>query len=680
MLDKPLTTVKGVGEKVYEQFVRAGISTVRDLIYLYPRSYDDYTRLASIADIKPGKVVIRARVEHLATRRVRRGLHITEATLVDGSGKVAAIWFNQPYRADQLKNQKAEWLVSGQFGFNGKKYQLQNPSVEQAVDATSDSPHQEARITPVYPATAGLKGHLVKKIVAEIKPLMRLVPESLPESTIRPRKLIGLADALQALHFPSSQQMIDTAKKRLGFEELFTLLLASELNKQQNSLVEGYAIPFRRDDAAKFVAQLPFELTDDQRRAIWQIITDIQSSRPMNRLLQGDVGSGKTVVAAMTASLIAKQGYQTAVLAPTEILATQHAETISKLVSPLGIRVGLLTGSVKGPARTQLYKSIAEGGVDIVIGTHAILQQKVVYKKLGYVVIDEQHRFGVKQRQDLLDKAHVMPHVLSMTATPIPRSLALTVYGELDVTVLKQKPKNRQPIKTSIVSPNSRDVMYAQVSAQLEQGRQVYVVCPLIDLSELSEKKSVEMEYKKLRQSIFKKWRIATLHGQMSSDEKQAVMKQYAAHEIDVLVTTTVIEVGIDVPNATVMIIENADQFGLAQAHQLRGRVGRGQHESYCYLVSSDSLKPTRRMRELANSDDGFYLAEVDLEMRGPGEIYGRAQHGQLNLKMANISDTGLISEAQKAVKDFLESGEDLLQYRELYKNVQKYQRITTLN
>jgi ATP-dependent DNA helicase RecG len=380
----------------------------------------------------------------------------------------------------------------------------------------------------------------------------------------------------------------------------------------------------------------------------------------------------------MCADAAAHAGFQTAFMAPTEILAVQHAESLQKLVQSR--RVGLLTSSVKGKARQQLYDAVKAGEVDILVGTHALIQDAVKFHKLGFVVIDEQHRFGVAQRQALLKKSSKLPHLLMMTATPIPRSLALTVYGELDISTLRHMPKGRKPIKTTIISPNSRQSMYTQVNNEIEHGRQVYVVCPLIDDGVDSEKRSVEAEYKKLQKSIFHHRRIGLLHGQMKATEKQAVMEKFAAQKIDILVATTVIEVGVDVPNATVMIIENADQFGLAQAHQLRGRVGRGAHQSYCYLVSSDSLKPTRRLRELARSNDGFYLSEIDLSLRGPGEIYGHAQHGQLNLKMAQLSDTRMIARAQIAAIAFMKSGHDLIQYPEMKRQVERYQRITTLN
>ncbi|MGK2896368.1 MAG: ATP-dependent DNA helicase RecG, partial [Candidatus Saccharimonadales bacterium] len=395
---------------------------------------------------------------------------------------------------------------------------------------------------------------------------------------------------------------------------------------------------------------------------------------------QGDVGAGKTVVAGIAARQAASHGFQTAILAPTEILASQHAETLHNLLAPFGVRVGVLTGSVKGKVRQALLEQMKNGNIDVIIGTHAIIQEPVEFHQLGFVVIDEQHRFGVEQRQQLLKKSAHMPHLLSMTATPIPRSLALTVYGELDVSILDELPSGRKLIKTKLWAPTSRDSLYEAIEKELATGRQGYVVCSLIDEDPKNELKSVEEEYHKLNRRIFAHRKIGLLHGKLKREEKKAVMDAFAAGDIDLLVSTTVVEVGVDVPNATVMLIENADRFGLAQLHQLRGRVGRGVHQSYCYLMLSDSKKPSRRLREIEKSNDGFYLAEVDLKLRGPGEIYGRAQHGVLNLQIASLADTKLIARAQKEAKRFVESEKDLVQYKELQEQVERYQRLTTLN
>lgn len=670
-----LQKIKGVGPKTVEMFSKANLQTAHDLITFLPRTHEDFTDVVSIADITPGKKTIKARCEKISTWPVRRGLRITTATLTDDTGKLQAVWFNQPYRTTQLAGDD-EFYFSGEFEYNYNKYQLSNPSAEKV----SEMPVQTDRLLPVYRQVKGLKTQLVRKIIAELKPLITMMPETLPDWVITRQNLMSRADAYTNIHFPKTADDVLRARERLGFEELFHLLLASQLNKQENAKLVGWHIPFDQSVVAGFVQKLPFELTGAQRRAAWQIIQDFERKVPMNRMLQGDVGSGKTVVAGLGARQAAHHGFQTALMAPTEILASQHAETLSKLLQPFGVSVGLLTGSVKGQARKVLYEQIANGTVDVVVGTHALIQEKVQFKKLGFVVIDEQHRFGVQQRQELLKKSEHMPHLLAMTATPIPRSLALTVYGELDVSVLNELPKGRKPIATKLWSPNSQAQLYEKVDEQIKQGRQAYVICSLIDDNPDNDIKSVESEYNKLRNSIFKHRKIGLLHGKMKSEEKDAVMTLFSSGELDILVSTTVVEVGVDVPNSTVMIIENADRFGLSQLHQLRGRVGRSVHQSYCYLVMSDSSKPSERLKEIEKSNDGFYLAEVDLRLRGPGEIYGRSQHGALNLEVASLADTQLIARAQQSARKFAEDPENLIQYKQLAEQVQKYQRLTTLN
>lgn len=674
-LVSPLEKVKGVGVKTAEQFAAAGLHTVDDLITFLPRTHEDFSEAVKIADIHPGKMTIKARCEKISTRPVRRGLRLTTAVLVDDTGKLQAVWFNQPYRETQLKGGE-EFYFSGEFEFNYNKYQLTNPSAEKV----SDMPVQTDRLLPVYRAIKGLKSQLVRKILAELRPLMTMLPETLPAEVVRAENLASRADALLGMHFPKTSEDIKNARERLAFEELFQLLLAGQLNRLENTKLTGWHIPFDQPAVASFVKELPFELTGAQRRAAWEIIQDFERRTPMNRLLQGDVGSGKTVVAGLAARQAAHAGFQTALMAPTEILASQHAETLRSMLEPFGVTVGLLTGSVKGTARSVLYNQIGDGGVDVIVGTHALIQQKVTFHKLGFVVIDEQHRFGVQQRQELLKKSKHMPHLLAMTATPIPRSLALTVYGELDVSILNELPKNRKPIMTKIWSPISRSQLYEKIDTEIAKGRQAYVICSLIDENPDNEAKSVEVEYKRLKSSIFKHRTIGLLHGKMKPAEKDAVMADFAAGKIDIIVSTTVVEVGVDVPNATVMMIENADRFGLSQLHQLRGRVGRSSHQSYCYLVMSDSSKPSERLRHIERSNDGFYLAEVDLKLRGPGEIYGKSQHGALNLQVATLSDTKLIARAQRRAKSFALHPENLLQYKQLAVQVEHYQRLTTLN
>jgi len=671
-----LDQIKGVGPKTADQLRAAGLATVGDLLTFLPRKHEDFTNVTSIADLKPGTVTIRARCEKISTRPVRRGLRLTTAVLADDTGKLNAIWFNQPYRVQQLSGTDDEFYFSGVFEYNYGKYQLTAPSAEIA----KEMPVQAERLLPVYHAIHGLKSLTVRKVLEQLRPLMSVLPETLPESIVKHEHFMSRAAAISTMHFPKELSEVVAARERLAFEELFQLLLASQLNKLENQKLQGFAIPFEPETIKQFVQQLPFSLTDAQRRAAWDILQDFESSTPMNRLLQGDVGSGKTVVAGMAARQAASHGYQTALLAPTEILAIQHAKTLDDLLSPFGVTVGLLTGHVKGVARKELYARIESGDVDVVVGTHAIIQEKVVFHNLGFVVIDEQHRFGVDQRQKLLNKSGVLPHLLAMTATPIPRSLALTVYGELDVSVLNQRPKGRLPIKTQIVSPVSRPKSYEAIDKQIAEGHQAYVICSLIADSSENDRKSVEAEYKRLKNSIFGHRSIGLLHGKMKPAEKEQVMQEFKDKKYDILVSTTVVEVGVDVPNATVIMIEDAEQFGLAQLHQLRGRVGRNELQSYCYLMMGTTNKPSERLRELEKSNDGFYLAEVDMTLRGPGEIYGKRQSGALNLQIATLADTELIAKAQKAAKWFIESGEDITAYKDLNSQVQHYQRLTTLN
>ncbi len=674
-----LQRIKGVGPKAAEQFAKAGLFSVGDLLTFFPRGYEDFSQVTSIANMKPGKVTLRARCEKVETRIVKRGMRIVTATLTDGTGKIQAVWFNQPYRVAQLQ-EDGDFLFSGEFEFRYNRYQLTNPSAEKAGEVESGDNDRSDEIMPVYRAVAGLKTGLVRKILVELAPLISMLPETLPKEIIKQEGLFTYSEAVKNIHFPETPEHLDRAKERLGFEELFQLLLASQFNKQEHSKLKGHSIAFDQVVIKDFVAGLPFSLTGAQRRAAWDILQDFESATPMNRLLQGDVGAGKTIVAGMAARQAAQAGFQSAFMAPTEILAQQHAKTLDSILSPFGVRVGLLTGGVKGAARKQLYSAIESGEVDIVVGTHALIQAGVIFKALGFVVIDEQHRFGVAQRQALLDKSSHMPHLLSMTATPIPRSLALTVYGELEISILDEKPADRLPIETKIGSPNSRSEVYTKIDQQIAEGRQAYVICNLIDDNPDNDLASVEAEYKKLKSSVFKHRTIGLLHGKLANADKESVMQQFSEGKIDILVSTTVVEVGVDVPNATIMLIEDADRFGLAQLHQLRGRVGRSSHQSYCYIIPSTSKQPSQRLREIEKSNDGFYLAEVDLTMRGPGEIYGRSQHGALNLQIATLADTKLIARAQRAARQFAKNAENLVHYEQLARQVEKYQRLTTLN
>lgn len=677
-LSDQILGVKGVGQSVAQKFQTLGVQTVSDLLSFYPRRYDDYSNIAKIASLKPGPISVQATVKQITGRYVRRGMHITEAVVSDDTGSLRLVWFNQPYRANATKEGQ-QYFISGNFELSRGRFAVMNP----AMELVSNLPINAARVVPIYRETKGLKSSTIRKVMAELRPTMISIADSLPQSVIAQNKLLPRSEALLAMHFPESIKQLDEARRRLGFEEIFGLSVASVLNKREAAHEKTHVIRFDEKLAQEFVKSLPFELTPSQRKVSWQIYQDMQQDMPMNRLLEGDVGSGKTVVATMAAIMAIKHGYQAALMAPTELLAQQHAESIYKVLEPLNMHteVALLTGSIKPKQKKMVQTAIAEGRARFIIGTHALITDKVDMHNLGLVIVDEQHRFGVEQRKKLQQKANGrMPHVLSMTATPIPRSLALTLYGELDVSILHEKPKNRLPIITKIASPNSRAKLYKEVDAELESGRQMFVVCPLITESDKLQALSAEKVYEDFSTKSFKHRRVGLLHGKMKSEDKEAVMAKFVAHELDILVATTVIEVGVDVPNATVMLIEGADRFGLAQAHQLRGRIGRGAEQGYCYLVMSDSKEPTRRLKALESSSDGFKLSELDLELRGPGAIYGQTQSGALDLRVAKLTDIKLIEAARQAAYDFVDSGQKLSDYPELNAHVSKYRSVTNLN
>jgi ATP-dependent DNA helicase RecG len=676
-LDSRVTELAGVGETQAGRFAVLGVKTVGELLTYFPRRYEDYSELTPISRLRPGPVSIEAVIKQVTGRYARRGLHITEAVASDDSGSVRLIWFNQPYRAGALRTDKS-YFISGQFELNFRRLSIMNPGVELA----SDFPLNTARIIPVYRETKGLTSRQIRVALKQLLPLIEAQAETLPAWLVAENKLMSYAEAMSATHFPDSAEQLAAARERLGFEEVFHLSLASLLNKQENQRETALVVPFREKLAQDFVKHLPFALTDAQRQAVWQIYLDLQRDSPMNRLLEGDVGSGKTVVATMAALMVLEQGWQVAFMAPTELLARQHADTIHRLLKPLGkeASVDLLVGSLKPEQKTKARAAIASGQAQFIIGTQALIQEQVDMRKLALVVVDEQHRFGVEQRKILMSKAGHMPHVLSMTATPIPRSLALTLYGELDISLLASKPPGRQPVITELVPPSSRPELYATINKELTTGRQIFVVCPLISDSEVLEASSAEKVYDQLRAHEFKQWRVGLLHGKLKPADKTAVMAKFVSHELDVLVSTTVIEVGVDVPNATMMLIENPERFGLAQIHQLRGRVGRGEHQGYCYLLLSDAQTPSPRLRALASSNDGFQLAELDLNLRGPGAIYGTLQHGQLDLRIAKLTDTRLIAAARQAAQAFLDRDEDLLHYKQLMSHVTRLRAVTNLN
>jgi ATP-dependent DNA helicase RecG len=672
-----VTTIKGVGPAQQALFRRIGIETIGQLIENYPRRYDDFSTIQPLNRIRPGNVSIKATVKQAAGKYVRRGMHITEAVASDDTASIRLVWFNQPYRAASLKTGQ-EYFISGEFGMHYKRLSIQNPSVE----LVSDFPVNTARIIPKYRETKGLTSQQIRKALRQILPSIKAVSETMPAWLVSEHALVTRNEAIQQIHFPDTSDSLQQAKHRLGFEEIFRLTLAALMNKQDASHGAALAVVFDEQLAKTFVKHLPFSLTADQKRVIWQICLDLQKTQPMNRLVEGDVGSGKTVVATMVGAITMSQGMQVALMAPTELLARQHAETIHTLLKPLGMeaQVGLLVGGMTAPQKTAARKRIKTGETTFIIGTHALIQDSVDMHHLGLVVVDEQHRFGVEQRKALQAKTGHAVHVLHMTATPIPRSLALTLYGELDISVIAAKPAGRKPIKTKVIPLVSRHTLYEQVDDEIAAGRQVFVVCPLVTDSDMLSARSAEATYQELTAKYFKHRRVGLLHGKMKPADKENVMQQFAHHQLDVLVATTVIEVGVDVPNATVMILENAERFGLAQIHQLRGRVGRSDHQGFCYLLLSDNQQPGPRLRALATSNDGFKLAEYDLELRGPGAIYGTMQHGALDLRIAKLTDTKLISQARTAAQAFLDSGENLLKYPELAHSVARLRAVTNLN
>lgn len=673
-----LASLKGVGSVTAEKLTNIGLVTAADFAEYFPRKYQDYSVVSGIAHLQPGLVAIQAHITDVKQRRVRRGLHITEAAAEDASGRVKLVWFNQPYRAAGIKPGQVYYL-QGEFGLQAQRLQMLNPSVEAAGEvATSEG----AKIVSTYRESGDLTSIMFRKIAKQLATYFENLPETLPTWLVKKYGLLSYGQAIRAIHLPKSADELSAAKERLGFEELLVVTMAAQANREQTLSLVAKPVTFYPKIAQEFVKALPFDLTDSQRKVVWQIYKDMEAENPMNRLVEGDVGSGKTVVAAMASLMVAHSGRQVAFIAPTELLAQQHAETMAKVFahSPLKNKLAVLTGSMTAKAKKELKERLKNGEISIVVGTHAILQESVHWHELGLVIIDEQHRFGVQQRQKLHAQVGTMPHILCLTATPIPRSLALTVYGELDISILDQAPSTRAGVETEIVSPNSTAQMYAAIEQQLKAGRQAYVVCPLITESEVLQTASAEVTYESLRKKELKNWRVGLLHGRLKADEKDAIMRAYVAHELDVLVATTVIEVGVDVPNAAVMVILGADRFGLAQLHQLRGRVGRAEHKGQCYLVMSDSKAPPRRMRAIATTTDGFKLAELDLELRGPGAIYGLRQSGALDLRLVQLTDVQLIAKARAAVQELREHGENLLKYKQIAARIVRAESLTYLN
>jgi ATP-dependent DNA helicase RecG len=645
-LDAPVTVMVGISRGYAEKFAKLGVKTIRDLLYLFPRRYDDYRNLKSINRLEYGEeATIIASVWDAGLRKTRGGAPIFTATLSDGSGMLQCTWFNQPYLADKIKP-KMQIVVSGKVDEYLGRLTFQSPEWELLERELLHT----ARLVPIYPLTEGLSGRWVRRLMKRVVDYWApRIQEYLPESVRTSAGLLDLSAALAQAHFPDDWSDLERARQRLAFDELFLIQIGVLRQRQAWRSQPGRACKFDPTTVHRFIGSLPYPLTQAQKRALDQIMADLQAGVPMNRLLQGDVGSGKTVVAAAAMVATVAAGAQAALMAPTEILAEQHYKTLSKLLGNLANPpvVQLLTGST--PDKDQVYARLASGEVNIVVGTHALIQRGVGFRDLAFLVIDEQHRFGVEQRAALRQKGEGNPHVLVMTATPIPRTLALTLYGDLDVSVIDEMPPGRQKIETRWLFPTERERAYNFIRAQVEKGHQAFIICPLVQESEKVEAKAAVEEYERLQQEVFPHLKLGLLHGRMKSDEKDAVMGAFARGELHALVSTSVVEVGIDVPNATVMLIEGANRFGLAQLHQFRGRVGRGEHASYCLLLAdSTNVASDERLKAIESTDDGFALAEKDLELRGPGEFFGTRQAGLPDLRVAKLADMRLLELARE--------------------------------
>lgn len=675
--------IKGVGPKKKAELNKLGIATVYDLLTYFPRTYEDQSVLTHIADLHAGETAtVSGTIVNLHEQSGRRGLSILTAFLNDGTGILQVTWFNQKYLKNKLKIGRRVF-VSGKptYAFGGQgQFAMSQLHYFQILDK-DEKPEGLCGILPVYPATERLNQKFFRTLMEEALSELPELSELLPEDIGRAYHLMGRAAALRAIHFPPDGETLKKARYRLAFSELYLIQCGLLLLKKQSQETD-LGIRFQPNGplVKKVTANLPFTLTNDQQRTWQEICRDMERPVTMRRLVQGDVGSGKTVIAMLALVKAVENGWQGAMMAPTEILASQHYENLSRQLAPFGIRVGFLSGHLTPAKRRTMYETIAKHEVDIVIGTHALIQDAVHFARLGLVITDEQHRFGIAQRAELEKKGAHVPDVLVMTATPIPRTMTLTVYGDLDVSLIKQLPPGRQPIRTFVRRPDRRELIYNYVRSQIEAGRQAYVVCPLIEMNEESDLPSAEEVYDELRWGIFRGIPCGLVHGRLPAAEKERVMQEFYENKIKLLVSTTVIEVGVNVPNASIMVIEHAERFGLAQLHQLRGRIGRGPYASYCILVSEGKTENAReRLKIMATTSDGFKLAEEDLRLRGPGQFFGSLQHGLPDLKIARVpEDIDILLAAHRAAEATLQSQGGLdfirpvlaLQYKEKFLHI----------
>lgn len=646
--DTPVRYLKGVGPKTAQRFEKLGILTLADLLYHYPRRYVDFTQPYSIAQAPAEtECVVKAEVyAKLGGRMLPGGRQMERLTAGDGVSTLEVTWFNNPYAIKKLEIGQ-EYFFQGLLTGGMLRRQMVNPQVRTAAQITA------APLEAVYPQTEGLSSTVIARCIQQLLPHAELLADPLPAEMRRKYRLPDKADAVRAIHCPASPEQAAAARRRLIYEELLVLQLGIGCMKSRGAADTG--APMRLIDPAPFWESLPFAPTGAQRRAVTEILADMSGQHAMNRLLQGDVGSGKTLVAAAAIWACIRSGYQAALLAPTEILATQHAESLNRMLAPFGMRVALLTGGMKAAARRTTLAAIRDDQADCVVGTHAILGGGVEFARLGLAVIDEQHRFGVRQRGMLAEKA-VNPHLLVMSATPIPRTLGLLIYGDLDISLLDELPPGRTPVKTRAITGKKRADLYHFLDTEIGRGRQVYLVCPAIEDSPDAALKAVKGYYEQVAKPLLPNRRVGLMHGKLKPKEKAAVMQDFKEGKLDALVSTTVIEVGVDVPNASVMVIENAERYGLSALHQLRGRVGRGAAESWCFLVSDHEGEAVRqRLHFLCTTTDGFAVAQYDLENRGPGDFFGSRQHGLPSLQIADLmNDTRTLHAAQAEAADIL--------------------------
>lgn len=738
-LETPLSQIRGIGPKFLVKLKHFNIETVRGLLWHFPFRYEDFSKFSKIADLKINEyATIQGEIKAVKIYRTwKKRMFILEALISDDTGSIKAVWFNQRFLITVLKKGKLVNLAGkvsedqkGGLSISHPIYEIITPS------KTNDDLRHTGRVVPIYPETKGLTSKAFRYLIKPILEKLEEILDPIPEEIIEKENLMGINEAIYKVHFPEKIEEAKEAKKRFAFEDLFFLQLSNIIQRLKLSKEKAHSTSIELDKVKNLLSKLPFELTFSQKKSLWEILKDLKKSHPMNRLLQGDVGSGKTIVAVLATLAVvgenkpfnvaqgrpfditqgrpfnATQSKQVAIMAPTEVLTVQHYQTFKKFFSDFNAGVGLLTSSnskvfygddlessIKKP---ELVSKISSGEIKIVFGTHALIQKYVKFKELAFVVIDEQHRFGVKQRASLLrdPSGKPVPHLLSMSATPIPRTLSLTVFGDLDLSIIDELPKGRKEIITKIVAPENRDKAYAFIRGQVKKGRQVFVICPRIEPSQISETeiiseeelaqlkfrtkrsilawetKAVKEEYEKLSNKTFPDLKVAMIHGKLKSKEKNEVMKKFKEGETDILVSTSVVEVGVDVPNATIMMIEGSDKFGLAQLYQFRGRVGRGEHQSFCFLFSDSQSKFVyNRLQSLIDAKNGFELAEKDLAIRGPGEFLGEAQTGMPDLAMKAVKNPNLVKSAREAAQEIIKKNPSLKSYPELKSRLEGFRK-----